>query len=173
MPQFFWDELFTEKDRNHFITQEEAENRILPRILLPYHVLDYEESEIIELVESHDLVKKGNSSTLKTSCHVIMAASFYDINRYGIVPYALQFSELVRQDPAVRKKWVITMKQVSPLMKQGKFNEQGFNFALEKMGITKSQLSEIIQDQLDRDPNREKIIRNVELFTSQRRRKRS
>ena len=173
MPQFFWDEIFTERDRSHFITHEEVKNRNLPRILLPYHVLDYEESKIIELVESKDLVKKGNSSTLKTSCHVIMVASFYDLNRYGIVPYALQFSELIRQDPAVRKKWVITMKQLSPLIKQGKFNEQGFNFALEKMGITKSQLSEIIQDQLDRDPNREKIIRNVELFTSQRRRKRN
>jgi hypothetical protein len=173
MPQFFWDEIFTEKDRNHFITHEEANNRILPRILLPYHVLDYEESEIIELVESHGLVKKGNSSTLKTSCHVIMAASFYDINRYGIVPYALQFSELIRQDPTVRNKWVIAMKQVSPLMKEGKFNEHGFTFALEKMGITKSQLNDIIQDQLDRDPNREKILRNVELFTSQRRRKRN
>jgi hypothetical protein len=102
-----------------------------------------------------------------------MVASFYDINRYGMIPYALQFSELVRQDPAVRKKWVITMKQVSPLMKQGKFNEHGFNFALEKMGITKNQLESIIQYQLDRDPNREKIIRNVELFTSQRRRKRT
>ena len=148
-------------------------NHAIPRILLPYHVLDYEESEIIELVESKDLVKKGNSSTLKTSCHIIMVASFYDINRYGMIPYALQFSELVRQDPAVRKKWVITMKQVSPLMKQGKFNEHGFNFALEKMGITKNQLESIIQYQLDRDPNREKIIRNVELFTSQRRRKRT
>jgi len=58
-------------------------------------------------------------------------------------------------------------------MKQGKFNEQGFNFALEKMGITKNQLRDIIKNQLDRDPNREKIIRNIELFTSQRRRERT
>ena len=169
MPQYFWDEPFTEEDRGHFI----KETHSLPRILLPYHVLDYEENEIVKLVESKDLVKKGNSSTLKTSCHVIMAVSFYDINRFGIIPYALQFSELVRQDPAVRKKWITTMKQVSPLMKQGKFNEHGFNFALEKMGITKGQLEEIIQNQLDRDPNREKITRNVELFTSRRRRKRN
>ncbi|MBY8988269.1 MAG: hypothetical protein KGD61_07435 [Candidatus Lokiarchaeota archaeon] len=173
MPQFFWDETFSEMDRDHFVTLEEVKEHSLPRILLPYHVLDYEEDKIIELVESKDLVKKGNSSTLKTSCHVIMAASFYDLNRYGIVPYALQFSELIRQDPSVRKKWVITMKQLSPLIREGKFNEQGFNFALEKMGMTKSQLSEIIQHQLDLDPNREKIIRNVELFTSQRRRTRN
>ena len=166
MPQYFQDEPFNEGDRDHFI----KETHSLPRILLPYHVLDYEENEIVKLVESKDLVKKGNSSTLKTSCHVIMAVSFYDINRYGIIPYALQFSELVRQDPAVRKKWITTMKQVSPLMKQGKFNEQGFNFALDKMGITRGQLEEIIQNQLDRDPNREKIIRNVELFTSRRKR---
>lgn len=172
MPQFFWDEPFTEGDRKHFVTHVDLEKHRSPRILLPYHVLDYEESKIIELVESNNLVKKGNSSTLKTSCHIIMAASFYDINRYGIVPYALQFSELVRQDPDMRKKWLITMKQVSPLMKDGRFNERGFNFALKKMGITKSELREKIQDQLDCDPNREKIIRNLELFTSQHRRKR-
>lgn len=173
MPKFFWNEAFTEDDRKHFVTHEELEMHASPRILLPYHVLDYEESKIIELVESKNLVKKGNSSTLKTSCHIIMAASFYDINRYGIIPYALQFSELVRQDPAVRKKWLITMKQISPLMKEGKFNEYGFNLALEKMGITKSELRENIQHQLDCDPNRDKIIRNLELFTSQHRRKRN
>ena len=172
MPQFFWDENFTNGDRNHFITQDDVIDRNLPRILLPYRVLDYEEEKIVELVESQNLVKKGNSSTLKTSCHIIMAASFYDLNRYGIVPYALQFSELIRQDPTIRKKWVITMKQISPLIKHGRFNEQGFNFALEKMGLTKNQLNKVIQDQLDRDPNREKIKRNVELFTSQRRRRR-
>ncbi len=38
--------------------QEDFENRVVPRILLPFHVIDYSEEEIIELVESKNLVKK-------------------------------------------------------------------------------------------------------------------
>ena len=84
--------------------QEEFENRVVPRILLPFQVIDYSEEEIIELIESKNLVKKGNSSTLKTSYHVIAAA----------LPYALQFAELIRQDQSFRKKWLITLKRLTP-----------------------------------------------------------
>jgi len=163
-PSFINRELFTEEDRKHYFTPEDFENHTVPRIILPYHVIDYCEEDIIQLIESKNLVKKGNSSTLKTSCHVIAAALFYDLNRFGALPYTLQFAELIRQDPSIRKKWLITLKRLTPMIREGKFNESGVNFTLEKIGLSKEELLSIVQKQINQDSNREKITRNLGLF---------
>ncbi len=163
-PNFINRELFTDKDRKHYFTPDYFENHTIPRIILPYHVIDYNEEDIIQLIESKNLVKKGNSNTLKTSCHVIAAALFYDLNRFGALPYALQFAELIRQDPSIRKKWLITLKRLTPMIREGKFNESGVNFTLEKIGLSKEELLLIVQKQINQDPNREKITRNLGLF---------
>jgi len=163
-PNFINRELFTEEDRKHYFTPEYFEKHTVPRIILPYHVIDYNEEDIIQLIESKNLVKKGNSNTLKTSCHVIAAALFYDLNRFGALPYALQFAELIRQDPSIRKKWLITLKRLTPMIRNGKFNESGVNFTLERIGLNREELLTIIQEQINQDPNRDKIIRNINLF---------
>ena len=163
-PSFINRELFTEEDRKHYFTPEDFENHTVPRIILPYHVIDYCEEDIIQLIESKNLVKKGNSSTLKTSCHIIAAALFYDLNRFGALPYTLQFAELIRQDPSIRKKWLITLKRLTPMIREGKFNESGVNFTLEKIGLSKEELLSIVQKQINQDSNREKITRNLGLF---------
>ena len=164
LPDFIFTESFTEQDRKRYFAPEDFENRVVPRILLPYHVIDYSEEEIIELIESKNLVKKGNSSTLKTSCHVIAAALFYDLNRFGALPYALQFAELIRQDPTIRKKWLITLKRLTPLIREGKFNEKGVDITLEKIESSREQILSMARQQVDKDPNREKIIRNLGMF---------
>jgi len=155
---------FSEEDRINYFPPEDFENREVPRILLPFHVIDYSEEQIIELIESKNLVKRGNSSTLKTSCHVIAAALFYDLNRFGALPYALQFAELIRQDPSIRKKWLITLKRLTPLIREGKFNEKGVNITLEKIEMSREELLSTARAQVDKDSNREKILRNLGLF---------
>ena len=164
LPDFISSESFTDEDRKHYSVQEDFENREFPRILLPFHVIDYSEEEIIELIESKNLVKKGNSSTLKTSCHVIAAALFYDLNRFGALPYALQFAELIRQDPSIRKKWLITLKRLTPMIRKGKFNEKGVDITLEKLETSREEILSTVRAQVDKDPNRGKILRNLGLF---------
>ena len=163
-PSFINRELFTEEDRKHYFTPDYFENHTVPRIILPYHVMDYNEEEIIQLIESKNLVKKGNSNTLKTSCHVIVASLFCDLNRFGVLPYALQFAELIRQDPSVIKKWLITLKRWTPMVREGKFNESGVNFTFEKIGLSKEELLSTVRKQINQDPNRDKITRNLGLF---------
>ena len=164
IPSFISGEPFTEDDRERYFAPEDFENREVPRILLPYHVIDYSEEEIIKLIESKNLVKKGNSSTLKTSCHIIAAALFYDLNRFGALPYALQFAELIRQDPSIRKKWLITLKRLTPMVRGGKFNEKGVDITLEKIESSREEILSMARAQVDKDPNREKILRNLSLF---------
>ena len=119
--------------------------------------------KIISLIESKGLVKKGNSSTLKTSCHVVATSLFYDINRYGGIPYIFQYAELARQDPTIRKKWLRTVRMLSPSVKQGKFNELGVNLVLDSFGVSKDDILTNIQKQLEQDPNKEEILRNFKL----------
>jgi len=160
-PTFLNQEPFTNEDHAIYLTPQDFESKPIPRIILPYHVLPYQEDKIIKFVESENLVKKGNASTLKTSCHIIATALFHDINRYGGIPYALQYAELSRQDPTIRKKWLRTVRMLSPLIKDAKFNEEGVNIVFNQLGFTKGELLQRIQAQIEQDPNKESIMKNV------------
>lgn len=165
-PDLIFNDSFTDNDRRWYIDSKNISINNLPRVLLPYHVLDYQEDKIIELVESKNLIKKGNADPLKTNCYVVSAALFYDINRYGGIPYIFQFAELVRQDPSIRKKWLRTLKRISPLILNAKFNENGVKEFFEKINVSKESLLETIQKQIEQDPNKDQILRNLNLIKS-------
>jgi len=160
-PDFIYKGPFTQEDRAVYLNPRDFIGKIIPRILLPYHVLPYKEDEIIKFVESENLVKKGNASTLKTSCHIVAAALFHDINRYGGIPYTLQYAELSRQDPTIRKKWLRTVRMLSPLIKDAKFNEEGVKIVFNQLGFTKEELLQRIQAQIEQDPHKKSIIKNL------------
>ena len=163
-PSLLNHEPFTEEDKQKYLMPRDFEDHVIPRILLPYHILQYQEDEIIRLVESQQLIQKGNASTLKTSCHIVATSLFYDVNRYGGIPYTLQFAELSRQDPTIRKKWLRTVRMLSPLIKNAKFNQEGVKLVFEHLGFTKEELLHRIQAQLDQDPHKERILRNLSLI---------
>jgi len=71
---------------------------------------------------------------------------------------------LIRQDPSIRKRWLITLKRLSPMIREGRFNESGVNFTLEKIGLSREALLSKVQNIINQDPNRDKIIRNINLF---------
>ncbi|MFX1558896.1 MAG: hypothetical protein ACFFC9_16730, partial [Promethearchaeota archaeon] len=99
MPKFILNDPFTNEDRKWYIKSNEFDFKKIPRVLLPFHLLKYQEDKIIDRIESKNLIKKGYGDPLKTNCNVVAAALFYDLNRYGGIFYTLQYAELVRQDP--------------------------------------------------------------------------
>ena len=105
-PHLLENGFFDENDSKWYLTDEEIESGDLPLVLLPYHVIPYQEQDIINLVESKNYIKKGHADPLLTNCNVVHAATFYDFNRYGGILYAYQYAELVRQNPESRKKWL-------------------------------------------------------------------
>ena len=145
------------------------ENGIIPRVLLPYHVIPYREQDIIELVESKNLIKKGHADPLLTNCSVVHAATFYDFNRYGGILYAYQYAELVRQNPEARKKWLRTLKISAPLILENKFKQKEVNQFLEQIGVTQEEMLEHIHEHLDQDPNKETIEHNIDMFRKKKR----
>ncbi|MFX1389397.1 MAG: hypothetical protein ACFE9Z_04955 [Promethearchaeota archaeon] len=166
--------LFFEKDdARWYLTTLETQNGMLPRVLLPYHVIPYREQDIIDLVESKNYVKKGHADPLLTNCNVIHAAMFYDLNRYGGILYAYQYAELVRQNPSTRKKWLRTLKMIGPLILENKFKPMEVNTFFKQIGISQDQMLEHIREQLNDTPYREDIEQNIEMFRKRSRSKKN
>jgi hypothetical protein len=163
-PQLLENEFFDENDSRWYLTNEEIESGALPRILLPYHVIAYQEQDIIDLVESKDYIKKGHTDPLLTNCNVVHAATFYDFNRYGGILYAYQYAELVRQNPESRKKWLRTLRISAPLILENKFKRKEVNTFFEQIGVSQHEMVELIQQQLERDPNKGQITQIIDMF---------
>ncbi len=119
-----YDKFSLNEDAKWYLAPMNLSIENVPRLLLPYHVLPYQEEEIIELVEEKGYVEKGNADPLKTNCYALSAAMFYEANRFGAICYAAQPAELVRQDPAMRKKWLITIKRFIRTVYDGDFNRE-------------------------------------------------
>jgi len=170
-PELLEEPVFEDFDRQWYLTDEEIESENIPRVLLPYHVIPYREQDIIDLVESKNLIKKGHADPLLTNCNVVHAATFYDFNRYGGILYAYQYAELVRQNPEARKKWLRTLKISAPLILENKFKQREVNQFLEQIGVTQEEMLEYIHKQLAQDPNKETIELNIDMFRKKKRSK--
>ncbi len=159
-----------EDDRQWFLTPEEIEkmNDFSPRVLYPYHVIDYDEHEIISRLETKGLIQRGKGDPVLTNCHVVKAALLHDLYRYGGITYALQYSELVRQeeDPEKhhqsRKSWLRMYKQIGKSILNGTFNMEGMEAFFANLGITKEELIQRIEEKRHTDPNEDKILQNIE-----------
>lgn len=169
MPELVFEEPFTEEDRRWYLTKEEINNNKIPRVLLPYHVIKYKEQDVIELVESKKLIKKGHADPLLTNCNVVHAATFFDFNRFGGILYAYQYAELVRQNPQSRKKWLRTLKISTPLILENQFKRKGVNAFFNQIGVTQEEMIDHIQKQLKQDPNKDQILQNIDMFRKKRR----
>jgi hypothetical protein len=50
------------------------------------------------------------------------------------------------------------------MIREGMFNEKGVDFTLEKIKTSREELLSMARAQIDKDLNREKILRNLGLF---------
>jgi hypothetical protein len=168
-PKLLEQPVFDESDARWYLTDEEISSGDIPRVLLPYHVIPYREQEVIDLVESKNYIKKGHADPLLTNCNVVHAAAFYDFNRYGGILYAYQYAEVVRQDSSARKKWLRTLKMSAPLILTNNFKRKEVNTFLHQMGVSQEEVLFHIKKQLERDPNKAQIKKNIEMFRKKRR----
>ncbi|MHA2390626.1 MAG: hypothetical protein ACXAEX_01550 [Promethearchaeota archaeon] len=142
----------------------------IPHVLYPYHVIDYDQSEIIQRIESKGLIEAGKGDPVLTNCHVVMTGMMYDLYRFGGVSYSFQYAELVRQqeDPEKRKQerkgWLRTMVRVARGLLNGQFATEGITKVLDRVGISRQELISTIEAQVDRDPNNDQIWKNRELL---------
>ena len=150
-------------DLKWYLNEKDIAGKI-PRLLYPYHVIEYDEVKIIGRIEAKGLIEIGRGNPVLTNCHVVKAAIVYDFFRYGGIPYALQYAELVRQDNRLRKGWLKTVNQVSRAILNGTFNKEGIELFFKNIGISWEELIERIEAQRVSDPNREQIMHNIQLI---------
>jgi len=142
----------------------------LPLVLYPYHVIDYNQSEIIQRIESKGLIEIGKGDPVLTNCHVVMTGMLYDLHRFGGVSYSFQYAELVRQQveperwKQERKAWLRTMKRVAKGLLNGQLATEGINTVLNRIGISRQELLSDIEIQVEQDSNKNQIRKNIELL---------
>lgn len=142
----------------------------IPRILYPYHVINYNQSEIIQRIEAKGLIEIGKGDPILTNCHVVMTGMMYDIYRFGGVSYSFQYAELIRQQEDSerwkheRKGWLRTMIRVAKGLLNGQLATEGITTVLDRIGISREELISNIQKQVDQDPNKEQILKNIALL---------
>jgi len=166
-PEF--DRFSTSNDAKWYIAPMNLNIEDVPRVLLPYHVLPYQENKVIELVENKGYVEKGNADPLKTNCYALSAAMFYEANRFGAVCYAAQPAELVRQDPSLRKKWLLTVKRFTRTVYDGDFNREKVNQFYKMIGTSREEVLRRIKERIEKDPNKNHILANIKWIESKRR----
>lgn len=167
-PQELNDNL-AEDDLQWYLTPDTPLEEI-PHVLYPYHVINYDQSEIIKRIETKELVEVGKGDPVLTNCHVVMTGMMYDLFRFGGVSYSFQYAELIRQQEnseawkQERKGWLRTMKRVAKGLLNGQLATEGINTVLDRIGISRQELLSTIEEQVEQDPNKEQILRNIELL---------
>ncbi len=159
--------IFDEGNFRCYLSEKEITGNI-PRVLYPYHVIEYDEAEIIGRIEAKDLIEPGKGDPVLTNCHVVKAAIMYDFFRYGGIPYAFQYAELVRQDNSLRKKWLRTINQVSRAILSGTFNNEGMEKFFQKIGVSQVDIMHKIIAQRAVDPNFKQIMNNLVLIKNRK-----
>jgi tRNA(Ile)-lysidine synthase TilS/MesJ len=171
-PEFINKKPFSENDRSFFINPSKIRGKKIPRILLAYHVLPYKEEKIIKEVNSKNLIEKGKTDPVITNCNVVKAGLMYDFYRFGWLSYALQYAELIRQESNekkhrnLRKKWLRICISIAKLIINGKFAKNEIDQFLKKIGLSKETLLNRIERQLEDDPNKNQIIKNINFYKS-------
>lgn len=166
-PQF--GRLLVDQDRIWYLSPN-LHNKALPEIYYPYHVIEYDESEIIARVEAKGLIQTGKADPVLTNCHVVKAALLYDLYRYGGVTYALQYAELVRQETErnahrrTRKSWLRLYTHTAKSILNGSFDSEGIDHFFHNIGISQIQLLNTITHQRKGDPACEIIEKNIQSF---------
>ena len=170
MPNLVLNKPFNAIDRKWYINSELISINHIPRIMLPYHILDYNEKNIIELVESKELIENGKTDPVLTNCHVVKAALMFDFYRYGGLTYALQYAELVRQQKnekkrkSCRRNWLRLYKKIAQSILNGTFDEEGIKTFCRNIGISKDELICSILVKRNNDPNCVDITKNIEII---------
>lgn len=142
MPEFLEHVFLDDKDRDCYVSEEDFQGKKIPRIILPFHVLPYDEEKIIREVVDKELIEKGKTNPVLTNCHTVKTAIVFDYKNYGWISYSLQYAELIRQiedsneRKKARKKWLKLCKIIEKQIQSGTFNKQGIEYFIKKTNIS-------------------------------------
>ena len=122
MKEFDDREYFKEKDR-YYSWQGFSEDDTI-KVLLPFHVWDYDEEVIVATLEEEGILPRKSSNPLMTRCKILDTMCYLDKHRIGYDGFVAPFSDLIRMGKAPRekyydmfyKKYIINMEHVNEVI---------------------------------------------------------
>lgn len=88
-----------------------ADKASLPRMLLPFHVIDYPGAEeVTRRVIELGLLEKRKASLFVTNCRLNWLMIYLDARKLGYDPYIGSFSHQIREGHISRSRWLLLME---------------------------------------------------------------
>ncbi|HHV30581.1 adenine nucleotide alpha hydrolase family protein [Acetivibrio mesophilus] len=102
--EFLNSESFNKNDKLYMWNAKNDSEKKL-KVILPFHVWDYSEDEVVKKLEELDLLTVKNSNPLKTRCKILDTMCYVDKHRLGYDGFVAPFSDLIRFGKAPREKY--------------------------------------------------------------------
>lgn len=105
-----WEMEYLEKSEfkkydHRYLWNSTLENRADLKVILPFHVWEYDEQNIVDTLNELDLLSPNKSNPLRTRCKILDAMAYIDRKRLGYDGFIAPFSDLIRQGKADREKY--------------------------------------------------------------------
>lgn len=113
----------------------------IPRMLYPLYAWDYEEKNVIEIIQKLGLLSKKKLSPLATNHQLLPLMGAVDIARFGYSSYEPEFANLIRAGGADRKFWQAIFEMQEYAMKTNTFVKGSVDAALKRLSLTRKDLS--------------------------------
>lgn len=75
------------------------------KVIIPYHVWDYDEEKIVMTLEKENILPSRKSNPMMTRCKILDTMCYLDKERIGYDGFMAPFSDLIRMGKAPRKKY--------------------------------------------------------------------
>lgn len=142
-PEIFNDAIFNQRDKNVFWNPaQHTPEKFLPRVLMPLHVIDYDENKIIKEIAQFELISKRKSSPLATNCSLNWPMIYFQTKKLGYPPYMDFFSDLIREGKASRIKWLLIVNAIMLQIRLGVFKRKEIKNVLNRLGISEKDILE-------------------------------
>ena len=133
----FSDEKFFKKNDGCYSWRGlEAQGCDSNKVILPYHVWDYDEEEIVKTLEREDILPSKNSNPMMTRCKILDTMCYLDKNRIGYDGFIAPFSDLIRMGKAPRQKYY------DLFYTDYKTNEEHVNEVIDRLDLNMQELIE-------------------------------
>jgi hypothetical protein len=143
LPEWMTEEnRFSEGDRKWFWNPERyPEGTEFPRVIAPFHALDYNEGRIIkEVVRSGLIQNQLNANPIATNCDLNWPMVYLDNKKSGYNPYVWEFAESIRKGERERWKWGPIFRLVTWAIMNGLFKDREIKYISDKLGLNLKQL---------------------------------
>jgi hypothetical protein len=112
----------------------------IPKLVFPFFVWEYSESQIREEVVRLGLIPPGADSPLLTNSKLIPLLGVVDIFHLGYASFEPEFSRLVREGKTEKGLWRNIFELLEYSARTGHFISASVNEALARLGLTREEV---------------------------------